>query len=1126
MSDSEQENRKLAVNEFKISQHFNLQEQDEQLLLFLFNFIRLDEEVLEIVELFYKNKSELVKHTNPDKKIIIDNILDFKDHATAIVGLNLNEYFDYIINRYSLRNSRHTLKFEELYQILKPWALYQSRQKDKLQAMVLGGVDSRGGHDVSQPGFYAHSDDYISDYMRQNSSYDNTAGKTFMIDDQFYSADQEAISMEKEHYKQQSQSIIRFKLAKHEQKIEETLLENCSDEANKKINVAQLQRVFRDLAYLCGFIVVTFEDVLANDFIMDNDHKQLKHSSTKAIEEFIKFAWLQEHNKLLKKVNKRQSCLKKSGKEWPDVGPIKDAPSFSEKDDKIVFFEDDLYEKERAKLQIYYMDFKKLILNFIDQEDNSSVVVDINNDFSQIESYNQNDGKNLDYIFSNMPLVVSHNQDPDEFDFIKENLERTLRQYQRLYEVADFRTEKERQFMSDLIKQLSTQLDQHQVNVAQKKALNQVVVYKGVQSFNQIEPKSKYEKSLQEIFYFYSRQHRVFCITFQEMWDDSIHMRNGEFIMFCREFGIKIQRERAVAIFNKTSDFRKPISFKQFVQLLDLLAVTLNEIKIDQLEKRLKMIKKLLAQHQKKIDHIKGKQEKIEPIKQPIKESGQLDEDGNEEDESQKTVRFDSQVQVKLIQGGVSDPAQAKKELEEMQDRINKIQQQSVQLEIEKDKIINEVSRCKAKKVDQCNQELMQQLELDYPQKYRAKMKGCAANPFQMKDLSYRINKLPDDILRKRMKLKVKSNSTADELKKKVEMMKQERLKRQHEREHSQQQEFRDQEMKKKKLFGQLFSDAETTSKISRATAKRDPSKAAIDSLVGKNDKESIPEEEQIKKKPAHPIFITLNDLEKMNVKQFNRNIRADFQPEEFLYDTEEEDDKDKKKKKKANKQQHSELAEKLKAKVQQKNSSLENSFESQPPQPKRSEQKRGGHQIANQSELVAGLKTHRALGAGGPIKAQSLIENPSGNPVSKLKNAPLTSRNHPANNKSQNDSLDLGYQSQNEKKSKKLVASINPKKLQQQSLDLSNKPLQGSLKASKSQQQLQQIVQSSQQPQMALALISKDKNQQYKTDKMRERANEIEKTTEKKNVQSMKDILKMHDRQVNKGLKVANKKQ
>lgn len=66
-------------------------------------------------------------------------------------------------------------------------------------------------------------------------------------------------------------------------------------------------------------------------------------------------------------------------------------------------------------------------------------------------------------------------------------------------------------------------------------------------------------------------------------------------------------------------------------------------------------------------------------------------------------------------------------------------------------------------------------------------MKGCSHNPFMMKDLTYRIQKLPDDILRKRLKLKVKpSNKTADEIKKKVEAMKHERLKRQSDRETSQ----------------------------------------------------------------------------------------------------------------------------------------------------------------------------------------------------------------------------------------------------------------------------------------------------------------------------------------------------
>ncbi len=42
--------------------------------------------------------------------------------------------------------------------------------------------------------------------------------------------------------------------------------------------------------------------------------------------------------------------------------------------------------------------------------------------------------------------------------------------------------------------------------------------------------------------------------------------------MFCRDFNIKINRDRAIAIFNKISEFRKPIDFHLFVKLLDLLA--------------------------------------------------------------------------------------------------------------------------------------------------------------------------------------------------------------------------------------------------------------------------------------------------------------------------------------------------------------------------------------------------------------------------------------------------------------------------------------------------------------------------------------------------------------------------
>ena len=65
----------------------------------------------------------------------------------------------------------------------------------------------------------------------------------------------------------------------------------------------------------------------------------------------------------------------------------------------------------------------------------------------------------------------------------------------------------------------------------------------------------------------------------------------------------------------------------------------------------------------------------------------------------------------------------------------------------------------------------MTMLGLDDPKKYRAKMRGVKINPFHMKDLAFRVQKLPDDVLRKRLKvIKIKNSSVnADDLKKKVE---------------------------------------------------------------------------------------------------------------------------------------------------------------------------------------------------------------------------------------------------------------------------------------------------------------------------------------------------------------------
>ena len=55
---------------------------------------------------------------------------------------------------------------------------------------------------------------YQSDYQ---SAYQGIGGGcTFMIPDQYFSPDDEGLQAERDHYKSQGNSVIRFKLSKHE----------------------------------------------------------------------------------------------------------------------------------------------------------------------------------------------------------------------------------------------------------------------------------------------------------------------------------------------------------------------------------------------------------------------------------------------------------------------------------------------------------------------------------------------------------------------------------------------------------------------------------------------------------------------------------------------------------------------------------------------------------------------------------------------------------------------------------------------------------------------------------------------------------------------------------------------
>jgi hypothetical protein len=77
-------------------------------------------------------------------------------------------------------------------------------------------------------------------------------------------------------------------------------------------------------------------------------------------------------------------------------------------------------------------------------------------------------------------------------------------------------------------------------------------------------------------------------------------------------------------------------------------------------------------------------------------------------------------------------------------------------MQYERDRLNQELQRCKAKSLEQCISELMGIMELADPKKYRSKFKGSQIHPFHMKDLRFRMEKLPDDVLRKKIKVKAR----------------------------------------------------------------------------------------------------------------------------------------------------------------------------------------------------------------------------------------------------------------------------------------------------------------------------------------------------------------------------------
>ncbi len=82
-------------------------------------------------------------------------------------------------------------------------------------------------------------------------------------------------------------------------------------------------------------------------------------------------------------------------------------------------------------------------------------------------------------------------------------------------------------------------------------------------------------------------------MKFDELLEKKHKLHFGEFNIFCREFGIPVSNKNTLKIFKKVSINHQPFEYDKFLVAIDVLAVEVNNEKIEKLEKRLKEILKL-----------------------------------------------------------------------------------------------------------------------------------------------------------------------------------------------------------------------------------------------------------------------------------------------------------------------------------------------------------------------------------------------------------------------------------------------------------------------------------------------------------------------------------------------------
>lgn len=91
-------------------------------------------------------------------------------------------------------------------------------------------------------------------------------------------------------------------------------------------------------------------------------------------------------------------------------------------------------------------------------------------------------------------------------------------------------------------------------------------------------------------------QHLPEGMEFDKIMQKRGQLDLGEFLIFCKDFNITLNKKKIIKVFKKTGNMSQtPINFEQFEEALGKIAVEINQERIVELKKRLKELKKIQA---------------------------------------------------------------------------------------------------------------------------------------------------------------------------------------------------------------------------------------------------------------------------------------------------------------------------------------------------------------------------------------------------------------------------------------------------------------------------------------------------------------------------------------------------